>query len=174
MFVFCGLITEAYYVHCFRRSWLAWLCPWGTWSPAGSWTCTTWWSYRVTVPAWPSYSSRTSSTKVTSLIGSTFQKFNFEWLYWKTWCILHFTSQWGWLHRDTSQTTHPSRWAQGWRRTPLTARAASSESLMLTCLRVDWTSYSWRSSRTSGWQRRRRAGGPWSQMERKKLVECLA
>ena len=79
MFVFCGLITEAYYVHCFRRSWLAWLCPWGTRSPAGSWTCTTWWLYRVTVPAWPSYSSRTSSTKVASLIGSTFQKSNFEW-----------------------------------------------------------------------------------------------
>ena len=61
---------------------------------------------------------------VASLIGSKVAKSNFEWLnwHWKQGTLQ--PSQWRWLFRETSQSTHPTDCTQWWRRSPLTARAA--------------------------------------------------
>ena len=140
MFVFCGLITEAYYVHCLGGvDWLGCVLEEQGRQPAAGLVqhvgCTEWLCQLDPVTA-----GGVRELPQLKLQVSLVQNFKIQ--FWVITlknlmqCTLQ-PSQWGWLHRDTSQSTHPTCWTQGWRRSPLTARAASSESLMLTCLRVD-------------------------------------
>ena len=140
MFVFCGLITEAYYVHCLGGvDWLGCVLEEQGRQPAGGLVqhcgCTEW-----LCQLGPVIAGGARELPQLKLQVSLVQKFKIQ--FWvmtlKNWTqgTLH-PSPCGWLYRETSQSTHPTGWTQGWRRSPLTARAASSESLMLTCLRVD-------------------------------------
>ena len=140
MFVFCGLITEAYYVHCLGGvDWLGGVHEEQGRQPAGGLVqhcgCTEWLCQLEPVTAGGARELPQLKLQV-----SLVQKFKIQ--FWvmtlKNWtqCTPQ-PSQWGWLYRETSQSTHPTGWTHGWRRSPLTARAASSGGLMLTCLRVE-------------------------------------
>ena len=129
MFVFCGLITEAYYVHCLGGvDWLGGVLEEQGRQPAGGLVqhcgCTEW-----LCPLEPVTAGGARELPQLKLQVSLVQKFKIQ--FWvmtlKNWtqCTLQ-PSQWGWLYRETSQSTHPTDCTQGWRRSPLTARAASA------------------------------------------------
>ena len=198
MFVFCGLITEAYYVHCLGGvDWLGCVLEEQGRQPAGGLVqhcgCTEW-----LCPLEPVTAGGARELPQLKLQVSLVQKLQNPILSddIETGRNVHYNplNEGGCTERLLNLLTqqvgrrgggglHSLRgllrlrawcWLASGLRGSMWCRSPLQTEAVLKCkTNFDWTSYSWWSSRTSGRQRRWLAVCTWSQMERKKFVEVF-